>query len=237
MTRLHEFLLFPVIFFGLTVAAFGQHLSPAEKVERSVVMLAHGAPKPENVLGSGFVVSESGLIMTADHVVFDEKTGRIHEPVFAIQSRGSKLHTFQIKVVRRFTLAGDPKRDLALLEPSEPLNEKLVPLKIGGTAKVGDDVIIAGFPLVWEQVKKFPLVRRGSVASTRYESDGAHVLVLDLPSIPGFSGSPVVQSDTGSVVGVLSRAPKKQGSGFSLAYIVNADDLSLRTKRRTNDLA
>jgi Trypsin-like peptidase domain len=230
MNRFFSVLVFLVIEFMGTNEAVSQQLSNAEKVERSVVMLARQSPKPENVIGSGFWVFESGLIMTADHVVLDEKTGLVHEPLFAIRSVGPELHTFRMRVVRRFNIAGGKGRDLALLEPSEPPKFKLEPLQVGNPLKVGEHIIIGGFPLVWDQVKKFPLIRRGSIASTQYESDGASILVLGLPSVPGFSGSPVVQTDTGLVVGVLSRAPKSPGSGFSVVYVVTTADLSLEKK-------
>jgi len=212
---------------GLAISCgevLAQELSVAQKVEGSVVILTHSFPVATNVMGTGFVVSTNGLVVTADHIVLNEKTGTLQEPIFAIWNLGMELRTVRMKVSHRFK-QGTSGRDLAILEPVTPSRIGSSHLDIGSTAIVGDGVIIAGYPLVWDRVKPYPLLRRGSIASTKYDSDGDRVLVLDLPSLKGYSGSPVVDANTGLVVGVLSRAPKRPETGFSLAYVITSADL------------
>lgn len=41
-------------------------------IEQSVVAVCHTSPTTNNILGTGFIVSEKGLVITADHVVVDK---------------------------------------------------------------------------------------------------------------------------------------------------------------------
>ena len=50
-------------------------------------------------------------------------------------------------------------------------------------------------------------------------------------------GRLVVRSETGDVLAVISRAPKREGSGFSIAYAIGAEDLSLPGMRPLAGLA
>ena len=79
---------------------------------------------------------------------------------------------------------------------------------------------------MFKDVKLFPFVRRGVVASTRLNTEGRPILVLDLPSVPGFSGSPVIEIDSGRVIGVVRGPPKERREvDFSVAAVINKDDL------------
>ena len=139
----------------------------------------------------------------------------------------------------------DDAHDLALCKATAPLKfierkgnpgteQPIASLRVSSTAPtVGDFIAIAGFPLgSWN-----PAVQLGTVAATRTTNpNGGRVpagqrelLQISVPGNEGNSGSPVLELDTGEVIGVVVQAqpaplftpmkqiPLAQSSGIILA--------------------
>lgn len=200
----------------------------AEMLERTVVMVSKQKPEGSQfssvTIGSGFLVSPIGHVVTADHVVIDEDTGTPMDPIFATRFTGQKHRYMKMRLVKRFRGAAGEKggRDIAVLQPLDP--DQDVPfLRISSSPSVaGDSVMMAGFPLVFDRVLTFPFIRKGTVASVRYRDK----IVLDLTAVSGFSGSPVINAHN-EVVAVLVGHPKRnQGSNFAVAAPISPADIS-----------
>jgi S1-C subfamily serine protease len=220
-------IIFIALFLGclidLCTGSAGQDSPPLASLEPAVLAICRDAPAPENIVGTGFIVSQSGLVLTADHVVTDAD-GRPYGRLFALQPLHPSANSLALKVLRRFR-EGTEGRDLALLqiEPDQP--SLVFPhLEIGGAPQTGDEVVLLGFPLVFDQVYVWPLLRTGVVASTSYSYQGSSILVLDLATVPGYSGSPVIDRISLRAIGVV-RGPSTRNSGFTVATPVTAADL------------
>lgn len=210
----------------LSAPPCGDQPATPEAVERAVVLLCHTKPQIANAVGTGFIADPAGSVITADHVIFDEEAEKPYERLYAIRFTGEKHRYFRLIVAHRYR-DGTKGCDLALLRPASPPDFDLPHLDVGQAPAIGGEVLIAGFPLIFDKVYLHPLIRRGAVASTRYSYQGHSVLILDLPSVPGFSGSPVVNLTTGKVSAVLRGPPKKRrNTGFSVATLI--DDVDLR---------
>jgi S1-C subfamily serine protease len=168
--------------------------------------------------GSGFVVDESGLVITNYHVV--EKAMWAH--VIFQDKKESKVDGF---------LACAPGKDLALLK-IDPAGRKLPMLRIAGAAPAkGEKVYAFGAPLGFSGS-----VSDGLVAAVRHADDMREILGDELyvrlleydmdtdwiqttaPISHGNSGGPLVNAQ-GEVVGVNTLAPPV---GQNLNFAVSA---------------
>jgi len=160
-------------------------------------------PRRSSALGSGFVISEDGFVVTNNHVI--QNADEIDVEFFT----GEKLAA---------TVVGtDPKTDIALLkvEPDEPL--PFVSFGDSDTARVGDWVLAMGNPLG----QGFSL-SAGIVSARNRALSGTYddYIQTDAAINRGNSGGPLFNMD-GDVVGVntaiLSPTGGSIGIGFSMA--------------------
>lgn len=156
---------------------------PISEAVASVVMVNAGAS-----LGSGFVVSDDGYVITDQHVVGDAKAVTIRWSD-GIETTGA--------VIR-----GDKVRDVAIIKTSArgraPLRLRREPLS------VGDAVFAIGAPL---DQKFQSTVTRGVLSAFR-TFEGLNFLQSDAAVNHGSSGGPLLD-DKGAVVGITE-------SGFSI---------------------
>lgn len=151
-------------------------------------------------LGSGFIVSEDGYIVTNNHVISRA------EDVQVILHDGSK-HTAEI-------VGQDAKTDLAVLKITP--DKKLKPVIFGDSAKlrIGDWVMAIGNPFGLGYTVTVGIVS----AKGRSLGMGAYddFIQTDASLNPGNSGGPLFNLK-GEVVGVNTAvATKGQGIGFSI---------------------
>ncbi|MBA4177487.1 MAG: serine protease [Leptothrix sp. (in: Bacteria)] len=171
--------------------------------------------------GTGFVVGdargEGTLVATNFHVLPDgaDTTDGPRMAVLQVRGRGEA----QVRAAR--VVATDRVRDLALLRiEGAPL--PAMTLADAGTAREGQAVALMGFPI--GGVLGYAVVtHRGIVASlttgalpaptagqldarsiSRLRQGNFELLQLDATAYPGNSGGPVLDADTGRVLGVVS---------------------------------
>ena len=146
-------------------------------------------------LGSGFIISEEGHVITNYHVV--EESLKVKVTVF---KKGKNAYEKrQLKKVK--ILALNPLRDLALLklDVDELGDHKLRPVVIAskGDVSVGDLVFAIGNPLGLERS-----VTQGIVSSKTRTMGHLRFIQTDASINPGNSGGPLFNS-RGEVVGVV----------------------------------
>nr|WP_254054815.1 Do family serine endopeptidase [Pseudophaeobacter sp. EL27] len=165
-------------------------------------------PQRSSALGSGFVISEDGYIVTNNHVIADADEIQIE----FFPGDGQPKELLPAKVI-----GTDPNTDIALLkvEASAPL--KFVTFGDSDTARVGDWVVAMGNPLG----QGFSL-SAGIVSARNRELSGSYddYIQTDAAINRGNSGGPLFNMD-GYVVGVntaiLSPNGGSIGIGFSMA--------------------
>lgn len=160
-------------------------------------------PRRSSALGSGFVISEDGFIVTNNHVI--ESADEITIEFFSGETLIAKV------------IGTDPNTDIALLkvEAEEPL--PFVSFGDSDTARVGDWVVAMGNPLG----QGFS-VSAGIVSARNRALSGSYddYIQTDAAINRGNSGGPLFNMD-GQVVGVntaiLSPNGGSIGIGFSMA--------------------
>ncbi|RPE71035.1 serine protease Do [Pacificibacter maritimus] len=161
------------------------------------------APRRSNALGSGFVISEDGFIVTNNHVI--EGADEIEIEFF----EGFSLPA---------TLVGtDPKTDIAILKVESDKPLKFVNFGDSDTARMGDWVMAMGNPLGQGfSISAGIVSQRGRALQGAYDD----YIQTDAAINRGNSGGPLFNMD-GNVIGVntaiLSPNGGSIGIGFSMA--------------------
>lgn len=158
-------------------------------------------PVPVRGVGSGFIISGNGYIITNNHVV------RGLERVDIITPEGEKYIGLVVST--------DPMKDLALLK----IDRETKPLRLGDSdrIRIGEIVLAIGSPLGLPG----PNVTMGVVSATGRNIEGEGVILEDLIQTdaainPGNSGGPLINLD-GEVIGVTTAMiPYAQGISFAI---------------------
>ena len=160
-------------------------------------------PQRSNALGSGFVISEDGYIVTNNHVI--EGADEISIEFFSGKTLDAKL------------IGTDPKTDIALLKVESDAPLPFVNFGDSNVMRVGDWVMAMGNPLG----QGFS-VSAGIVSARNRELSGTYddFIQTDAAINRGNSGGPLFNMD-GQVIGVntaiLSPNGGSIGIGFSMA--------------------
>jgi serine protease Do len=153
-------------------------------------------------IGSGFIISEDGLVVTNHHVAGTNNEFEVH------------LHDG-----RRFaaTIVGsDPQTDLAVLRLTDA--KQLPTVKFGSSEelRVGDWVVAMGSPMGLERtVTRGIISAKGRGSLGLYEDGYADFLQTDAAINPGNSGGPLFNLD-GEVVGINTAIGGHDGLGFAI---------------------
>ncbi|MEM9716722.1 MAG: Do family serine endopeptidase [Pseudomonadota bacterium] len=166
------------------------------------------APRRGNSLGSGFIISADGLVVTNNHVIedADEITVELFE--------GGEL---------KATLLGtDPTVDIALLKVESDTPLPFVEFGDSDIARVGDWVMAVGNPLG----QGFS-VSTGIISARNRELQGAYddYIQTDAAINRGNSGGPLFNMD-GEVVGVNTAIISPNGGSIGLGFSMSSNVVS-----------
>lgn len=182
------------------VSAFGQAslttAQIAKRVSPSVVVIT-GKTDSGDVLGSGFVISKEGKIVTNLHVIKEMKSGAVQT------ANGDVFDSISV-------LAIDARRDLAIIQVPG-FNLPVLEFGNSDTVTVGEPVVLVGTPRGLEGT-----VTAGILSSVRDSGEGFKVLQTDAAMNAGNSGGPLVDNKA-QVIGVASF---KLGSAEGLNFAI-----------------
>jgi S1-C subfamily serine protease len=170
-------------------------------------------------LGSGFVVSAQGYILTNAHVVQDNG---IQASSVTVVFKGTGSSTTRVKA----TIAGiDETSDVALLKVDPSQAPKLVVLQLGDSSKVqaGEAVVAIGNPLGYDFS-----VTSGIVSATNRNLQSPNGSVIpngiqtDAAINEGNSGGPLIDA-SGKVIGINEQIASQSGGNQGLGFAVPID--------------
>jgi serine protease Do len=185
----------------------GQQQMP-EMLRRFFEGMEDQFPAPESEgesLGSGFVISKDGYILTNHHVVADATR------IIVRMQDGSEKDAELI--------GSDPRSDLALLKIE---GNGLPVVRIGSSAKlkVGEWVLAIGAPFGFESTVTAGIVsaKGRSLPSENY----VPFIQTDVAINPGNSGGPLFNLD-GEVIGINSQIVSRSGGFMGLSFAIPID--------------
>ncbi|MPQ56879.1 DegQ family serine endoprotease [Duganella sp. FT27W] len=157
---------------------------------------------PTHGMGSGFIISSDGIILTNAHVVRDAR-----EVTVKLTDR----REFRAKV-----LGSDPKTDVAVLK-IDAKNLPVVPLAKADNVKVGEWVLAIGSPYGLDNTVTAGVVS----AKGRTLPDDQYVpfIQTDVAVNPGNSGGPLFNA-RGEVVGINSQIYSQTGGYQGLSFAI-----------------
>jgi serine protease Do len=163
-------------------------------------------PMPSRGVGSGFIVSPDGYIVTNAHVV-----------------DGAKEVTVRLTDRREFTakvIGADKRTDIALIKIDAKGNLPALDLSNPPAPRQGEWVVAIGSPFGFENS-----VSAGIVSGVHRALPGGQMtpfIQTDVAVNPGNSGGPLLNA-AGQVVGVNSQIYSRSGGYMGLSFAIPAD--------------
>ena len=162
----------------------------------------HRGPEQQGV-GSGFVISSDGYILTNNHVVDDANQ---------IKIKLADGKEYDAKVVGR-----DPKTDLALLKAEGVSGLHALQLGDSDSLKVGNWVVAVGSPFGLEQTVTAGIVSaKGRVIGSGPYDD---FIQTDASINPGNSGGPLLNTE-GQVIGINTAIFSQSGGNVGIGFAI-----------------
>jgi serine protease Do len=196
-----------------------------DKLIPVTVCLQVTSGRGEQASGSGVIVSEDGLIMTAGHVI----EGKVGRQISVVMPDGKRYKAvvlgFDKKIDSGMAKLTDPapggKWPYADIAPSSELRE-------------GQWVLATGHPGGYKRNRP-PVVRVGRIGNPRFEPprEGGEFIQIDCTLVGGDSGGPLFDL-RGRVIGIHSRIGNDPRVGASIAQ--NMDVPSDRYKEAWDKL-
>lgn len=155
--------------------------------------------------GSGFVIHESGYVMTNAHVVKDQEE---------IQVELEDRTRFPAKVI-----GVDEKTDVAVLK-IDPAKRKLVPVAFGNSddLQIGEWVLAIGNPFQFRNTVTAGIVS-ATGRNTAMRDEYAEHIQTDAAVNPGNSGGPLVNLQ-GQVIGINSSIWTRSGGYQGISFAI-----------------
>jgi serine protease Do len=169
-----------------------------------------GAPPSEQErmgLGSGFIISSDGYILTNNHVV---------EGADSVLVRLSDRREFDAEII-----GTDPRSDLALLRV-DASDLPMVKLAADDNVEVGEWVLAIGSPFGLDySVTAGIISAKGRSLPTEHNENYVPFIQTDVAINPGNSGGPLFNLN-GEVVGVNSQIFTRSGGSIGLSFAIPA---------------
>jgi serine protease Do len=163
-------------------------------------------PGQQRSLGSGFIISEDGYIITNHHVVGDADK---------ITVRLSDKEEYDAKVV-----GSDDKTDIAVVKINVKHSLHAIPLGSSADLQVGDWVMAIGNPFGLDQTVTAGIVSaKGRVIGAGPYDD---FIQTDASINPGNSGGPLLNLK-GEVVGINSAIFSQSGGNIGIGFAIPVD--------------
>ena len=189
------------------VAAQAPQLDPNDPMSQFFRRFAVPMPKqlPERGIGSGFIISPDGYILTNAHVV---------DGVKEVHVKLTDRREFNAKVV-----GTDPKTDVALIKINAT-NLPVVRIGSASNVKVGQWVVAMGSPFGFENSLTAGVV---SAKSRSLPGDGyVPFIQTDVAVNPGNSGGPLFDMN-GNVIGINSQIYSRSGGYMGVSFAIPID--------------
>ncbi len=166
-----------------------------------------GPPSPQErmAMGSGFIISKDGYILTNNHVV---------EGASSVLVRLSDRREFDAEVI-----GTDPRSDLALLRV-DAKNLPALTLAENDDLEVGEWVLAIGSPFGLDYSVTAGIVSaKGRSLPTEQNENYVPFIQTDVAINPGNSGGPLFNLE-GEVVGVNSQIFTRSGGSIGLSFAI-----------------
>lgn len=231
-----------ILRFGLLFTIFGTShsstfaqsevdlVSQIKEIKPSVVGIGIFTPiesKAPQILGTGFIVGNGRYVATNYHVVSKELDPTIVQYYVGLSGEGPMPRLNKMELI-----GIDPVHDLALFSIETAL--PALPLGNDSYLESGTSIFITGFP-IGAVLGLYAATHTGIIAAVAPDINPARnaneltinmlkrlkepflIYQLDITAFPGNSGSPLIERNTGNVIGVLNKVFVSEGKESALS--------------------
>ncbi|WP_253286894.1 S1C family serine protease [Virgibacillus sp. MSJ-26] len=185
------------------------------------VMQIEGQNESDTLTGSGFLYNNQGDIITNAHVIQDAEI---------IYVRTANARTYPAAVVK---ISEDT--DIAVIRVPQLAGHNNLPVEKENDAEVGDEVIALGSPHGFQNTVTLGIV---SGKERNFSVDGfdyKNVYQISAQITHGNSGGPLINRETGKVIGVNSVGTEDGTIGFSIPTQTFIEDVEQWSEETHND--
>ncbi len=183
---------------------------PREELERRFGPMfqnqQNGAPEPQQALGSGFIISKDGYIVTNNHVVDGAETVKV---------KLNNEKEYDAKVI-----GVDPLTDIALIKIDAGSDLPTVPWGDSDTVRAGDEAVAIGNPFGLGGTVTSGIV--SAVSRDIHSGPYDDYIQTDAAINKGNSGGPLFNAD-GQVIGVNTMIFSPGGGSVGIGFAVPSD--------------
>ncbi len=193
------------------------------KTSPSVVTLTtYSATGAKIGQGSGFIVDKSGVIVTCNHVVARAAAIEVETPDETVQTATEIIRTDKDWDVALIRVPGLSKPPLKLAAPE--------------AVRVGTAVVAIGSPMGYGNT-----LSQGIISGLRPHAGGHDLIQITAPISPGSSGSPILSTANGEILGIaVGSLTAAQNINFAAPAHIISDQLKTldqEPERKLTDLA
>ncbi|TBR08538.1 MAG: PDZ domain-containing protein [Candidatus Nitrosotenuis sp.] len=186
-----------------------QITSKVSETNSDITVNGNPLEKQSTKLGSGFIYSDSGLIITNNHVIKGSKT---------VDVTFVDGNTYSANVT-----GTDPSIDIAVLQIMDDLSEEIIiPLVLGDSSKieVGDQVVAIGNPFGLSGTMTAGIVSQiGRLLPNQEGFSIPNVIQTDAAINPGNSGGPLL-NQWGKVIGINTAIQSNTGEFAGVGFAI-----------------
>jgi len=174
-----------------------------KKYSGAVVMLTRRTETNVEFLGTGFVCSSDGYILTCSHII-----NPVH-PIVAINVGGNNdfnpMTLSQVNFNEVELVQNDAIHDVALLKFKGNIDVQIPSNIFGDTDDIecGSSIAVIGFPFGHNGLH-VRSITHGILSSKAENSDGVKILQFDCMIHQGNSGSPLIDLQTQQIIGIVT---------------------------------
>ncbi len=188
-------------------SALYKKLNPSVVTIRTLELVGDGGRiSQQQALGSGFLIDERGIVMTAAHVVHSAD---------AIMVEFADGKTIDAEVI-----STSPSSDLALIRLSRsPDNPVVATLGDSDSVEIGQSAIVIGAPFGVKHSLSVGYISGRQNGSTLTGGEQLELLQTDAAINHGNSGGPLFNKQ-GEVIGIVSRILSESGGSDGIGFAV-----------------
>lgn len=190
------------------------------ETEKHVVQI-EGQNEDSTITGSGFLYNDKGDIITNAHVIEDANV---------IYVRTSNAHIYSAAVI-----GTGEDTDIAVIRVPELADQCFLSIEDEMPGEIGDEIIALGSPHGFQNTVTLGII---SGSERNFSIDGydySNVYQISAQITHGNSGGPLIDRNTGNVIGINSVGTQDGTIGFSIPIYEVIDQVEQWSNETTND--
>ncbi|MBP1968273.1 hypothetical protein J2Z83_000365 [Virgibacillus natechei] len=171
------------------------------EAEKNVIQI-EGKNDHTTITGSGFLYNEKGDIITNAHVINDAE-------MIYVRTANARIYPAAVVGIGE-------ENDIAVIRVPQLAGQDFSPVEDDSFAEIGDEVIALGSPHGFQNTVTLGIISGTERNFTVDGYDYSNVYQISAPITHGNSGGPLINRNTGKIIGINSVGTNDGTIGFSI---------------------